>query len=263
MPIEIIKITHDPLTHGHTWAVMDEALLIEMIARVALGQARHVQKILRAAGLPLPVPTKDVRLSAIKMLTVPVGEDPWHRDGWMFQIISWISALKANPNSPINAPHMIHAQKGLDGLQLIWDETSNSVSGIVIFEDKATDNPRSTIRDLVWPEFAKLELGESDNMITAEVTALLEKSPVKDIDDGIRKAIWKEARQYRVSITVGDDQLPLKSREKLFKGYDEIVAGVIDRRGSETFYVKELRPWMKDIADKAIIYISSVEHENV
>ena len=51
------------------------------------------------------------------------------------------------------------ADKGFDGLQLLLDNENQVVAAAVIFEDKATSNPRATIRDRVWPEFSTIERG--------------------------------------------------------------------------------------------------------
>jgi hypothetical protein len=72
---------------------------------------------------------------------------------------------------------MILAHKGFDGLQLEIDTSNGFVTAAVIFEDKATDNPRDTIRDEVWPDFKLLEAGERENVLSADVSALLITRP--------------------------------------------------------------------------------------
>lgn len=257
MPISLTPINHKSLLHGYTWKVADEDRLAEFIARVAIGQARHVEKILISTG-DFPGPTNDARVAAIKMLTVPTGADPWHRDGWMFQVMSWLSAHKSATNSLINTPQMILADKGFDGIQLDFD-ASGVVSAVVIFEDKATDNPRETIRKDVWPEFEKFESGSDANVLVAEVTGLLEKRPGIDVDDVIRRIIWKDARHFRISITVGDVHATSAGRARLFKDYDIKVLGDVKRRRGETFYIANLRSWMDSIAQKAISYLSALQ----
>lgn len=239
---------------GFSWEVLDEKELANLIARVALGQARHVQKILASAAVALPPPAAEAWDAAIKTLTVAPGSDPWHRDGWMFQVMSWLSASKAAPSSLMNPPHLIHAQKGFDGIQLEFDG-AGAISAVVIFEDKATDNPRETIRTDVWPEFARFESGEYGNVLVAEVTGLLEKRAGVDVDEVIQKVIWKDARHYRVSITVGDAHSSPEGFVRLFKDYDVKVLGDVKRRRGETFYVNDLRPWMDKVAAEAVAHI--------
>jgi hypothetical protein len=74
-----------------------------------------------------------MRTAAIRLLAVPAGSDPRHRDGWMFQTISWLAANRANPTAAIRAPHMILAHKGFDGLQIEIDVSSGLVTAAVIF----------------------------------------------------------------------------------------------------------------------------------
>jgi hypothetical protein len=263
MPIQLTPITHKDLMHGYTWQVSDAQLLAEAIAGVALGQSRQVRRILSAVGAPLSLPNNDVRTTAIDMLSVPSGADSWHRDGWIFQVMSWLAACVANPNSLINTPHMIHAQKGFDGLQLDFDDKADEVTAVVIFEDKATENPRTTIREEVWPEFDLLEKGDRANVLVAEVLGLLEKRPSIDVDGAIRKVIWKDVRRFRVSITVADSHSTSAGRGRLFKNYDEKVAGAIERRRGETFYVSDLRTWMSNIANMAISHLATMKPSHV
>jgi hypothetical protein len=248
--------------HGYTWEVMDEQLLAELIARVALGQARHVQHILSAIGSTQPIVIGDPWAAAIKMLTIAPDEDPWHRDGWMFQIMSWLSAHKAGPTSLINTPQMIFAQKGFDGIQLDFD-SSGSIIAVVIFEDKATDNPRETIRNEVWPEFEEYERGDDANVLVAEVTGLLEKRQNIDVDDVVRRVIWKDARHFRVSITIGNTHTTDAGKGRLFKEYDKKIPGDVKRRRGETFYVNDLRPWMSTLASKVLAHIHSLKAAHV
>ena len=56
MSIKLTPFNHGELYHGFSWAVQDEDLLADQIARVAVGQSRHVAKILAGAQLG-PAPT--------------------------------------------------------------------------------------------------------------------------------------------------------------------------------------------------------------
>jgi hypothetical protein len=193
-----------------------------------------------------------MQAGAINLLTVPAGSDPWHRDGWMFQTISWLAANRANPSAAIRAPHMILAHKGFDGLQLEIDASSGLVTAAVIFEDKATDNPRSTIRDEVWPDFKLLEAGDRENVLSADVSGLLITRPDIDADKAIEKIIWKQIRRYRVSITVSETHASPEGCRRLFDGYDEVASGDVQRRRSEILHIEQLRPWMASLAIAAI-----------
>jgi hypothetical protein len=256
MPIQLMPFEHGKLCYGNAWTVLDEDALAHQIARVALGQSRHVQKILAGAALGAPPTTQNAAAGAVELLTV-AGGDPWHRDGWMFQVLSWIAANRATPGGVIRAPHMILAHKGFDGLQLEINKQTGDVTAAIIFEDKATDNPRATIRDDVWPEFSAFEAGDRENVLTAEVTALLTTQPGVDPDIAIQNIIWKSVRHYRISITVGDTHADDAGRCRLFKGYDTIASGALKRRRGETFYIRDLRQWMQALADKAIAAVQA------
>jgi hypothetical protein len=255
MPINLTPFEHGTLCFGNTWSVVNETALAVQVARVALGQDRHIQKILAGASLAAPPTTRPAAAAAIELLTVPVGDDPWHRDGWIFQVLSWIAAYRASPNSIIRAPQMILAQKGFDGLELLIDTANGKIKGAVIFEDKATDNPRTTIKDKVWPEFAALESGQSENVLVSEVLGLLATRPNIDPDAAIESILWNQVRRYRISITVGDTHASEQGRRRLFDGYDTVAGGEAHRRRAETLHVQNLRAWMQALAEKAIVAI--------
>jgi hypothetical protein len=252
MPISLTPFKYPDTCSGCYWAIDDEDALAEHIARIALGQARHVERIIAAAGGSPGKPSIGAKRSAIDLLTVASGSEPWHRDGWMFQAMSWIAARCADPEVHIRAPHMILAHKGFDGLSVKLDKTKKKVLAAVVFEDKATDNPRATIRSDVWPEFAALESGDRENVLTAELVSVLSSIQGCDVDAAIKKILWSKDRHYRVSITAGESHQDDEGRRRLFNGYEDVVTGPLARRRGETVYVPNLRAWMSGLADKAI-----------
>lgn len=262
MPIKLTPFDQKPLCYGYTWTIDDEDLLAEQIAYIALGQSAHVQKILADANFVPRSPTQNAAKGAIKLLTVDSGKDPWHRDGWMFQSMSWIAAIKGTPNGVIRGPQMIAAEKGFDGLQLQLNKAKKVVAAI-IFEDKATDDPRNTIRDKVWPEFSMFESGERENELTAGITAILQTRHDIDPDSAIETILWKDIRHYRISITVSDTHGNDAGRQRLFKDYDTTITGIAEKRRGETFQVSNLRDWMEGLAQKAIISIQNKVSTNV
>lgn len=67
----------------------------------------------------------------------------YKRDGWLFQMISWI-ALKINLHSQygigkvfMNALHTAPAQHGIDGFALVIDD-KKMIKYVVLYEDKFT-----------------------------------------------------------------------------------------------------------------------------
>jgi hypothetical protein len=262
MTLKLSQIDHGDLCHGWSWLVEDEDKLAERVARVALGQYRHVQKILAGLEVAGPTTTSDHAAGAIELLSVAKGDDPWHRDGWLFQTISWIAAHQENHGAVTRPPHIIRAHKGFDGLQLELSVDGKSVAAVMIFEDKATDNARETIREHVWPGIAELESGKRFNQLTHDVTAALEAQKRLDadldIDAAINAILWKDAKRYRVSITVGDTHASPDGRERLFKGFDEKAPGDVKRRRAKTIYLPDLRKWMQQFAEKAIAHVKAI-----
>jgi hypothetical protein len=263
MAIVLTPFSDGSLCQGCAWTINDEAELAQRVALVALGQSRHVAKVLASISKDPPKPTLAARTGAVKLLTAPVGEEPWHRDGWIFQTISWLAASQANPSAVTRAPHMIWAHKGFDGLQLELDRATGNITAAIIFEDKATSNPRQTITKEVWPEFRLLESGDRENVLTADVSSLLATRPDLDPERAIENVIWKQIRRYRISITVDETFATADGRKRLFKGYDEIATGNVLRRRSEILRLEQVRPWMASIAAKAISLLNTMELASV
>ena len=261
MPLTLTPIDHDDLCHGWRWEVADEADLARKVAMVALGQYRHVAQIL--AGIDKkPMPTrKEAAAAAIERLTVPAGGDAWHRDGWVFQTISWIAAHRTEKGVVARAPHAIPAHKGFDGMQLRLDKRGQSVTAVVIFEDKATDNPRKTVREDVWDGIRSLEKGERMPELIQDATTILEAQqrhfPDLDVDDAIETILWDEVRHYRVSITTSDTHAKDTARKRLFKGFDKVAPGKASRRRADTLHVDDLREWMKEFCKLTIAQIEA------
>ena len=262
MPIKLTPFDYSPLCYGYTWTINDEDFLAEQIAYIALGQSTHVQKILADANFSPRTPTENAAKGAIKLLSVDSGKDPWHRDGWMFQAMSWIAANKGTPNGIIRGPQILPADKGFDGLQLQLDNAKNVVAAI-IFEDKAVKDPRKTIREKVWPEFSMFESRERENELVAGITAILQTRPDIDPDAAIETILWKDIRHYRISITVGDTHVKDADHQCLFKGYDTAITGIVEKRRGETFHIHNLRDWMESLAQKAIDSIQKKVSTNV
>lgn len=253
MTLVLKQSDHDDLCRGWEWEVDDLDILAERVARVALGQYRHVAQILEGLAGAAPAGTRQHALDALEKLKVAENGDPWQRDGWLFQIISWIAANQEKQGASLAPPHIFHAHKGFDGMQLEISGDGKSVTAIVIFEDKATENARRTIKREVWPDIVDLEAGERISELTHEASAILERQqhryPDLNIDDAIDRILWQEARRYRVSISIDDKHKPADKRKKLFKHYDVSADGDVARRRAETMHFDDLREWMTDFSD--------------
>jgi hypothetical protein len=262
MPIEFTDISNDDKWAGSDWTVTDPDDLAQHIARISLGQYRHVAKVLAATGASTSDPHATAFAGA-RSLLISTQKDPWHRDGWIFQAISWIAAHLQSNGELIAAPHMQHADKGFDGLHLHVDKKTNTITGAVICEEQATENPRDTIRDDVWPEFNEFETGAHDHRLVSEVTQLLETSPDLDPDSAIANVLWNKTRAYRVSITISDTHNSDVGRARLFKNYEDYVDDDVVRRRAETFYQEDIRGWIVDIVTQSLTALDELELANV
>lgn len=258
MPLSFTKISARRMWRGSTWTVQDEDELAIMIARVAVGQATVVERILRETGCAAShcIATAG-RQGARALLCVDNGSPRAHRDGWMFQIISWIAShLQANAMSNtvlIRPPHMIHADKGQDGLLIEY--SGDDIARVVVCEDKATEHPRRQIRAAVLPDLDHYETGQRDNELIAGVTSILGQNGVAAADAIVENILWHEKRAYRVAVTVGDKHAAQPAR--LFKGYETSVDGPVSRRRVELMPLADLRAWMDKLAEKALDAIDS------
>ena len=250
MPITFTAISNKDDWSGSSWTIADDDELSTLVAKVALGQARYVRRVLKETGFAVPDPKETELAGAIKLLTADNPEKPWHRDGWLFQVMSWIAANLQNPGSLIAPPHMIHAHKGFDGIHVTVDPKTSEVTSVVICEEKATDNARNMVTR-IWKEFEGIHNGDRDNELAAEVTRLLEIAKDLDVDAAVETIVWKNARHYRVSITIGDAHNHAVGQKKLFDGYSDVVDGEVVRRRSEVLYLKDMRKWMAGIAETA------------
>jgi len=257
MPISFTPISAGLRWHGSTWAVEDEHELAWMLARVAIGQFSIVEKILHETGCaPGGMATSGFE-GAKRLLTVPAGSSPAHRDGWMFQVISWIAshlqAHQADQKALIQPPHLIHAQKGQDGLLIEYAE--DDIARVVICEDKATDIPGTQIKKRVLPDFAKYETGVRDNELIAAVATILRGHSVDNADQITEDIFWDNKRAYRIAVTVPPNRTTTDAQKRLFKGYRRSVRGSVQRRRVELMPLKNLRPWMKSLANQALAII--------
>lgn len=257
MPIKINRVEEEGCWSGSTWKIEDEQELAELIARVAIGQSRVVEQILRATGDLPPAYTRGGFEGARTLLAVGTGDTTYHRDGWVFQVIAWIAAHRFDGEAFIRAPQMIKADKGLDGLIIEFNE--EGIAHVVICEEKATKHPRNKVQSAVWPEFEEFETGRRDHELVASVTSLLERSTDPDPDATVADILWEEKRAYRVAVTVGDTHASANGRKRLFKGYENKVSGDVERRRAETLVLEDVRKWLDEIAKRAHGAIDAAE----
>lgn len=268
MPITLNHYSLEKFCWGNKWVIEDEKLLVDMVAKILIGYQHHVIKILKGVGIANGMNVSQNAINdAINKLTITPGADPFHRDGLIFQIFSWIAANKlADDYALIAMPHLIPAQKGFDGLQIKLDSSTKEVEAVIIFEDKATDNPRHTVKTKVWPEFVRFEAGERESELMQQTVGLLSSRPdlISNIDDAIEKIVWEKIRYYRVAITGSDQHLVDNGIKSLFKDYETVICGEENhKRQAEIIHIPELRAWLDNFSKEVVIKLNSLGAKNV
>lgn len=251
MPFNHLHTDHSPLFHERELIINDIQLLAEQVGLLLLGKHRHVASILAAKTRRITLSTEVMIDKAQKQLTVSTDEERWKRDGWLFQMMTWISVRLENPGVTLisQAPHTNSAQHGIDGLAIILTST-NQISALIIAEDKYTENPRKKLREEVWPEFKLFEEGKFDSALVTQVTMLLNNLSEDDIDAIIENDLYNTAnRIYRAGITPLATDITPKQRKKLFKGFNVCVSGTNqERRQALTFNQPHIRNWMDNFS---------------
>jgi len=117
VPLTSTALEH-PDGHWHGWAwEVDRQALAPYVAHIALGRYRYTRKILHAlageAALGTAIADPQTIVGAKRLLTAANPKRPYHRDGWLFQALSWIAA-RVDEDGTLTLsqpPHLIHAHK--------------------------------------------------------------------------------------------------------------------------------------------------------
>ena len=247
--------------------------LAALIAIVAIGQAFQASRILKELIPAKPASTQDkLRNEAKKKLTVQgphskprAGYPQWQRDGFVFQVISWIAAkITHGDQALLRNPHLSATWQGLDGFMLQLNDGKNAVESCTIFEDKCTDDPRGTFLATVIPGF----LDYHNHVRSAEIIdvagTLLQSVKSPDLDFAIVSAEVMDIskRKYRAAFSLPSSYDTLTARQNLFKNYDRIENISTDQRiGASLITSTNMRTWIADIADEAVKYLDDLEGE--
>jgi hypothetical protein len=270
MPIQVSPTScTSPIQLAH-WSSSDLDLLARVIAWMILGRRAHAVEVLSGEVADSPELTAENIDEAIGHLQCPEKtrvdhngntvphNSVIHRDGWLFQFISWIVARSEFPESIQKSAQPRKADKGFDGLLIELD--GSSISAVLMVEDKATDDPRGTVTRDIWPEFSAYENGSRDNELTAEASTMLEQQGL-DARELVKKARWFNTKRYRASIATSKASIP--PLVHTFNGYDQIIGAGPDRRLANLLIVDDLRIFMDDLSTRIIDYLDSLRPADV
>ncbi|WP_406649232.1 hypothetical protein QEZ52_07930 [Aliisedimentitalea scapharcae] len=258
---------------GERWVPDNYDELAALIAIVAMGQAIQASHILRELAPAEPAYSFDeLRAEAKVKLTVQdtpekprTGYPKWQRDGFVFEVISWIAAkITYGDQALLKNPHVSATSQGLDGLMLQLNGEQDAVVSSTVFEDKCTDDPRNTFLAKVVPGF----LDRHQNLRSAEIIdaagALLRIAGLAEKDAAHLSAAVTEIakRKYRAAFSLPPDFDTLAARQSLFSDYDRIQSITAEQRIGASFITPiDMRDWIAELADKAIEYLENLDGE--
>ena len=270
-PLAIRAVEIDEHCVGDRWSVDSEDAITQLIAIVAMGQAAYAAAIIR--GLyPLGPAFSDIDLcnEAIVHLTVQegkqtprVGYPRWHRDGFMFEVISWLAARQSNnKNAYLKDPHISATSQGLDGLMIEVADDRSAILRTTVFEDKCTDDPRRTFVDKVLPAFKDRHSNARSAELIATATCLLRNAGVDDAASAKMAAavLNRSTRHYRASFALTQEHDLGEERKVLFKGF-EGLSGISpnQRIGAGLILEEPIRDWFGRIAASAVMYLEELK----
>src|ERR1051326_5013715 len=105
MWITLEPFSDDPLCAGNRCTLLDKKRLSEYVAQLLLGQFLHVSRLLEGVTTAVPPTTIKAIDEVIQLLSTPGTENArWQRDGWVFQMISWVVARHSESFSTAIGP---------------------------------------------------------------------------------------------------------------------------------------------------------------
>ena len=267
-----VKIDKD--VSGLNWEVADFQELAKIVAVIAVGQVVHAARILdQLEPNALALSIQQLNEAACEQLTIKSGMNQVqeiaaraHRDGFLFECISWIATRQgANDRIFQKDPHISATSQGLDGLVVELEPIKAQIKTVTICEDKCTANPRDKFRDEVMPTFTEHHgnqvrgrelLATAVDIIKSEFTngteALIAAQRVMDLG----------CRHYRAALTA--TIVTPEKRAKLFKGYNGLAGIKQSQRIGATFVMNgDLRTWFQQLADAVIAAIKSGKVKSV
>jgi len=267
MPFNFNDCDCSPLVIDNEFYINDEDILAQHVGKIVLGHFAHVKRIILTLSTTIPITENfDIEI-AIKRLSSTGKEDKdiEKRDGWVFQIISWLALIVENKEKRFycQQPHDAPAQHGLDGIAVILNNT-HTIENIIVCEDKCTENHRVLI-PRIWEEFSEFERGDHNNKLVSRISALIEQLDEGNVLEANLNSIYsKNIRKYRVGINRNNTYQTQPQRKKLFKGYDSCVSGIAPhRRFASTFYQDDIRDWMEQFSLKVIKYLETQKKADV
>lgn len=250
--------------------------LVEVLAYLYLRQEENAIRVISALSPKRLTSRGKVADNVIRKLTAPLPQDVadlaspdvdiqkkakdriktsiYHRDGLLFQHISWIVAKKASPHGVMTSPHVRNADKGFDGFVMELDQHQEAIETVILCEDKASEAPRNLVTQSVWPEIEAIINGQRDDEVLAELVTLLKSVPSVDAEDAIQTMFWEEARHFRVCVATSEKirDEKLGNHTKVLAGFEKKVVGASKKRVGGVLVFGEVREGLAKLAMEVV-----------
>jgi len=231
--------------------VSDENRLARLVALVLVGQSRHAEEVLRGTTSDASKVGVSVKKAVEQQLILSSGADPSHRDGLLFEIISWIAtSTNAGPNEVVSPPHLSSTQQGTDTIKVSFDSTLRRLDRTTVHEQKCTTQPRKRFKDEVLPSFQSYIDGERDPQLCQNVVSLLERVVLADDERiAVYDAVVRERKfAFRAALTVVPTSFSDARMKKLFKGFHQLATDASTRFG-DAMPLQDVRAWFAHFAE--------------
>jgi hypothetical protein len=234
-----------------------------------MGQAAHAAQVITEL-LPAEPAINNAALRADAKQALSIKRDTekkrevsrYHRDGLIFEVISWVAAKQVTDGKALlRDPHIKSTTQGLDGLMIEFDGVQPVISRATIFEDKCSEDPRRMFRDLIMPAFTVYHHGSRASELLTAAAALLEKAGLcgTEVIEAAARVLDRNYRAYRGCLTTTPEDDSQERRNRLFDGYEELDGIAASQRiGGVLVTAHDLRGWFDELAGRAIAYIDNL-----
>ena len=269
---EIVEVDDDVI--GLNWSVDNMEDLAKLIAVITLGQADHAARIIHELE-PFGPALSDGQLFEgargqlrIRGETAKQKEvSGYHRDGFLFECISWIVARQeGNDRTFMKDPHITSTTQGLDGLMIEMEATEPVVLKATIFEDKCTEHPRQKFKQEVLPTFTDHHENRRSRELVANSVSLIKQGGLNGTaaTHAAARILDRRFRTYRAALTVDASLNTTAKRKSLFKNYSDLAGITQSQRLGATLVVEiALREWFQILADRVIEALREFEAHGV
>lgn len=270
-PLEVNDVDISEDCVGSLWVAKNLDELAQLAAIVALGQATKASLILSGLGDHGPESFTNNELidEAISTLTLSEqaalgkkGYPRYQRDGFLFEVLSWIAALnETGGNGVLKDPHIRSTTQGVDGLYLQLDGGKKELIKTIIFEDKCSENPKHTFAYKVMPSFKERHSSKRNAELVSIATTLLKTcgldAPTASKISG--EVLSIQLRHYRASLAITNAMINQAYLSEIFDTYHELLDISKEQRMACVLPAgDDIRGWFNELADRAISYLNSL-----